>query len=899
MEDPVGARCDICPLALDRSGGPVPAAGPPDSPWVAVGEAPGAYEVQERRPFVGPSGQEFDRLVLEGGIPRRLWRVTNVLKCRPPERVSLEDYLDGLRRRNAETRRDNIARKANGLPVVREVPDPRTCCRGSLLRDIRGARGILALGAQSARSITSHGQILRWRGSPLRVRLPDPPDGDRPELADVPAPIPSATDFAPRAEDEVWVVPTLHPAFVMRGGSSPATSGAASRLAGGEAFAQVLELDVRKACRIFEDDCTQWDESGVMGVLDSPDAVGAVCRSAAAAGLVALDVETTGGHLLTTNLICVGLGWRSPDGQDLACVIPVLDPVALTSVWDSAQWVEVAGHIQALLTNPGTRFVAHNGSYDRGVMQGAGFAMIPANWDDTMVAHHSVVSDHPHGLGFVATMYTDARFWKDDVREKGKLDSKRVDPAVFYLYNQRDCLATLRVWPGVLADLKSDGQEQVYRQGLALVDVARQMQAFGMRIDLETGAAISNELRVRESECKARMEVLLAPTDYRDRMLAKSAKALDKARAKRLAAQADAFNPGGQVSLREALHALGVPIPERTPTGLLATGKQILADAAPNATPAGREFIRLLTSSPKDKAAGLHEFGWRPALKLRTTYIDRLPVHADGRIHPDFIVTGTVTGRFAHRNPNSSNFPKWMRKIVVPDPGHVLVGADAKQLEWRCSAHLSGDPALLSVFTSGRDPHREAAAQVFRKPPEEVTSIERDFWKRVLYAMSYGGTWETAFNSLRTEFPEVRATEIEEVFHRITRSFPRWMAWRNEIVAEGRKRGFLRSPLLGRRRYFRGSKLTEMLNFPAQSLAADTLHTGLLRLWAVIREEQPAWRVLCEVHDALVLEIPEADGEACKALLGKILPGPYRIRGVADPVTFPFDIKIGRTWAEV
>ena len=908
-----GCRCDLCPLRSDRQHErPIVDECPTNAEVIFVGEAPGKNEVETGRPFVGASGEELHGYLHDAGLFRSDIAIANVLLCRPP--ADLDDYLKALGATNEDRAK---AMKERGLSpgdsgYLAPVEDPRDCCRPRLLSRLVGRKMIVPLGGTALEAITGLDKISWWRGSPLRVDRFEPvPDGYEGVVGD---PMPerllprsSKPDLSEtRGDTESWVVPTMHPAYALHEGP-------------GRVMRGVIAHDCGKAFRILRDDRIHWTEPNFTllprVVEEVEHCLAEAVRVSIAHGVaVAVDIETDPhSHRMECGLWMVGVSW----GDRGTITIP-LQSVAGQPWWDPEDRYRVDGALRALLTDPRVPKVFHNHTFDVPILERhlfLGYRGSVKPIEDTMVAHHAVCCELPHALAFIATMYTDARYWKDAVKEGGKW--KPPDDETFARYCARDTLTTWRIWEhSMKAELEGRHPEHrfpvdvtdIYRHGMEVAHkVLTPLHLNGMRYDRAKAAEVAVVLVDREADCRNRMQELLSPTDYKARMLERSDLAKSKDTKARYVVESDVFHPGGLWAIRCALDALKVPIVERTATGLLATGQEILAKAAPYATPSGREFVRLLIGSAEGKAGKVEAMGWRACVKLRTTYLDNPEVLEDGRVHADWRML-THTGRFSS-SPNQQNFPAFMRSIFVPDPGSVFCGADFARVEWHIQALLSGDSALLKLFDE-EDPHDVNARLIFgdayanADPPTKKRL--RRLAKAFVYGLGYGASDNTIWENLVTEWPELKPVDVRTVSKRMKQLYPTWFRWRDNLLDFVRMRGFLRSAITGRVRCFLGGmEATEILNNAAQAAAADSANIAATRLYDDFEKDRLPVRIVNQSHDSLTYECPEGLADYVKARIEAIMPGPYRIKynvpgyPCGHDVWFGVDCKVGKHWAEV
>jgi DNA polymerase I len=295
---------------------------------------------------------------------------------------------------------------------------------------------------------------------------------------------------------------------------------------------------------------------------------------------------------------------------------------------------------------------------------------------------------------------------------------------------------------------------------------------------------------------------------------------------------------------------------------------------------------------------------YREVEKLRSTYGESLlaEVAPDGRIHATFNQTVARTGRLSSDQPNLHNIPvrseegRRFRACFVPTPGCRLLVADYNQIELRVIAHLAEDPGLVEAFTSGADIHTTTAARIYGVEPADVTLAMRSKAKMVSYGLAYG--MESFGLAQRLGIPVTEATQILDAYFE---GFPNVRAYMDRVVAEARDRGYTET-LFGRRRLIpelqsgrfqiRAAGERQAMNAGIQGLAADIFKVALVRLDARLDAEQLASRLILQVHDEVILEVPPGEEEAAMAAVGEAM------RGAAELVV-PLEVNVswGDTWA--
>ncbi len=295
---------------------------------------------------------------------------------------------------------------------------------------------------------------------------------------------------------------------------------------------------------------------------------------------------------------------------------------------------------------------------------------------------------------------------------------------------------------------------------------------------------------------------------------------------------------------------------------------------------------------------------YREVEKLRSTYGENLlaEVAADGRIHASFRQTVARTGRISSDRPNLHNIPvrselgKQFRRAFVPAEGCSFLVADYDQVELRVIAHLSGDAGLIEAMTSGSDVHRVVASGVYRVPPEEVTHTQREFSKMVSYGLAYG--MEAYGLSQRLGVPVEEAAAIMESYFG---AFPSVKQYMDETVAEARVRGGtctefgrLRPlPDLNSSNYrVRLAAERQAMNAGIQGLAADIFKLALVRLDRSLEEGRLASRLVLQVHDEVIVEVPAGEEAEASRLTEEALTGAANLK-----VPLTISMAIGSSWA--
>jgi DNA polymerase-1 len=349
------------------------------------------------------------------------------------------------------------------------------------------------------------------------------------------------------------------------------------------------------------------------------------------------------------------------------------------------------------------------------------------------------------------------------------------------------------------------------------------------------------------------------------------------------------FNLGSPKQIGEILfNKLGLPVKKRTASGAPSTDEEVLAElAADYPLPA-----RILDH--------------RSLAKLKGTYTDKLPLMVNpftGRVHTHYAQAVAVTGRLASNDPNLQNIPirtpegRRVREAFIAPKGHLIMSADYSQIELRIMAHISEDPGLLRAFAEGIDVHRATAAEVFGVPVAEVSSEQRRYAKVINFGLIYGmGAFGLASN-LGIE-QKAAKDYIERYFARFA-GVRRYM---DETRVSARATGYVET-VFGRRLWLpeinsgngprRSGAERQAINAPMQGTAADLIKLAMIAVQQALDQEQRATRMVMQVHDELVLEVPAAEEPWAREAIPRLMAGVAALR-----VPLLAEVGVGRNWDE-
>ena len=342
------------------------------------------------------------------------------------------------------------------------------------------------------------------------------------------------------------------------------------------------------------------------------------------------------------------------------------------------------------------------------------------------------------------------------------------------------------------------------------------------------------------------------------------------------------FNMASPKQIQEILfEKMGLPVIRKTPKGQPSTAEDVLQELA--------EHYRLPELILEHRSLA----------KLRSTYTDKLPQMVDpdsGRVHTSYHQAVASTGRLSSSDPNLQNIPirtaegRRIRQAFVAPAGHRLMAADYSQIELRIMAHLSGDDGLLNAFAAGEDIHRATAAEVFGMIPEQVSGEQRRNAKAINFGLIYGMSAFGLGKQLGIGRNEAQGY-IDLYFNR----YPGVKAYMDQTREQAREQGFVET-VLGRRLYLpeindRNAQRRQYaertaINAPMQGTAADLIKLAMIRIHHWLQTEAPEIRMIMQVHDELVFEVPENQIDSFTAVVNTMMTE-------QNPLTVPLEVEIG------
>jgi DNA polymerase-1 len=438
-----------------------------------------------------------------------------------------------------------------------------------------------------------------------------------------------------------------------------------------------------------------------------------------------------------------------------------------------------------------------------------------------------------------------------------------IPPTLVYEYACEDADVTLRLKNKLEPELKRFKCEKLfYEIEMPLMPVLAEMEMNGVCLDTESLKETSNILTNRQKEIEHRIYEL-------------AGKSFNIASPKQV----------GNI-LFDDLKI--VEKPKKTKTGQYVTSEDVLQQL----------------KHKHEIVADILEY--RGITKLLGTYIDTLPHlinQRTGRIHTSFNQTITATGRLSSSDPNLQNIPirgedgKEIRKAFIPEPGCLFFSADYSQIELRVMAHLSSDPQMIAVFRDGKDLHAATAANIYKKPIDEVTRDERTKSKRANFGIIYG---ITVFGL--AERLDISREEAKKLIDGYFETFPQVHDYMEKSKQMARQQGYV-TTLFGRRRYLpdinsgnatvRGFAERNAINAPIQGTAADIIKVAMIRIFQRFQAEQIRSKMMLQVHDELNFSVYPEEKEKVKTIVLEEMQNAIKLK-----VPLVADSGFGKNWLE-
>ena len=570
--------------------------------------------------------------------------------------------------------------------------------------------------------------------------------------------------------------------------------------------------------------------------------------------ILVLDTETTSTSPIDAEL--VGLSFAVKEHEAFYVPIPANREEAL----------QIVNIFKPLYEDPKILKVGQNLKYDLEVLRNYGVELKGPMWD-TMIAHYLIQPELRHNMDYMAEVYLHYKTIHIDelIGPKGKNQRSMRDlsPTLVYKYACEDADITLQLKNKLEPELKKHDCENLFYQiEMPLMPVLAEMEMNGVCLDTESLKETSKVFTERMNDLERRIYELAGQQ----------------------------FNIASPKQVGEILFdkLKIVEKAKKTKTGQYVTSEEVLQQ---------------LKNKHEIVADILEHRGLK---KLIGTYIDTLPKLINprtGHIHTSFNQTITATGRLSSSDPNLQNIPirgedgKEIRKAFIPEPGCLFFSADYSQIELRVMAHLSQDPNMIEVFREGKDLHAATAANIYKKPIEEVTRDERTKSKRANFGIIYG---ITVFGlAERLDIPRDEAKMLIDGYFA---TFPEVHDYMEKSKEVARKQGYV-TTLFGRRRYLpdinsansvvRGFAERNAINAPIQGTAADIIKVAMIHIFQRFKAEGIKSKMILQVHDELNFSVYPEEKEKVERIVIEEMQNAFKMA-----VPLVADSGFGDNWLE-
>ena len=567
-----------------------------------------------------------------------------------------------------------------------------------------------------------------------------------------------------------------------------------------------------------------------------------------------LDTETTSTSAIDAEL--VGLSFSVEEHKAFYVPIPANRKEAL----------RIVNIFKPLYEDPKILKVGQNLKYDLEVLRNYDVRLDGPMWD-TMIAHYLIQPELRHNMDYMAEVYLHYQTIHIDelIGPKGKNQRSMRDlsPTLVYEYACEDADITLQLKNKLEPELKNhDCEDLFYKIEMPLMPVLAEMEMNGVCLDTQSLAETSKQFTTRMNEIEQRIYELAGQQ----------------------------FNIASPKQVGEILFdkLKIVEKAKKTKTGQYVTSEEVLQQ---------------LKNKHEIVADILEHRGLK---KLIGTYIEALPKLINprtGHIHTSFNQTVTATGRLSSSDPNLQNIPirgedgKEIRKAFIPEPGCLFFSADYSQIELRVMAHLSQDPQMIEVFREGKDLHAATAANIYKKPIDEVTRDERTKSKRANFGIIYG---ITVFGlAERLDIPRDEAKMLIDGYFQ---TFPQVHDYMEKSKEVARQQGYV-TTLFGRRRYLpdinsanatvRGFAERNAINAPIQGTAADIIKVAMIHIFNRFKAENIRSKMILQVHDELNFSVYPEEKEKVEHIVLEEMQNAFHMA-----VPLVADSGFGENWLE-
>ncbi len=577
------------------------------------------------------------------------------------------------------------------------------------------------------------------------------------------------------------------------------------------------------------------------------------------AQLVSVDSETTSLNPMQAKLVGISFCIESHH----AAYLPLMHSYA--GVPQQLLFDVALNMLKPWLENAAKPKLGQNLKYDKHVFANHGIQLNGIE-HDTLLQSYVLESHRPHNMDNLAMRHLDTKTISyDEVTGKGVnrigFDEVAIDTATQYAAEEADITLQRHrpVDPGIRSD---DRLDYIYREiEMPVLDVLFEIERNGVLLDYKLLQKQSHELGEKLHALEQQAHVIAEQP----------------------------FNLNSPKQIQEILfNRLKLPVIKKTPTGVPSTDEDVLQ--------------QLALDYPLPKLL----LDYRSLAKLKSTYTDKLPLMMDrntGRVHTNYAQAVAVTGRLASSDPNLQNIPvrtsegRRIREAFIAPPGYKIISADYSQIELRIMAHISQDVGLLKAFAAGEDIHRATAAEVFGVPLDQVDQEQRRYAKVINFGLIYGMSEFGLAAQLGIERSAARAY-MERYFAR----YPGVEKYMQQTREKARQLGYVET-VLGRRLWLpeinnangnrRQGAERAAINAPMQGTAADIIKLAMIAVHNWLHKEQLRSKLIMQVHDELVLEVPDEEISLMKSILPEYMENVLRL-----DVPLLTEVGVGDNWEQ-
>jgi len=679
-------------------------------------------------------------------------------------------------------------------------------------------------------------------------------------------------------------------------------------------FAKVRELSLKKYVALKEDFNLFPSEK------DVKDFVEEALKTKA---LVAVDIETTSLDYNYSKILMIGMAMSS----EKAIVVPFtkVENGKVKDYWSMVELSRVNLLLKKVLKEARTMF--QNAAFDTMHLEHHGYPV--GNLEhDTMLLHHCLSPELAHNLGYIVSVYGSTPYWKEVVL--GSEDKMmKMDDKTVRTYNARDTVVLHQILPEMLKHLQDVGTEKTYREvEMKLVKPLRKMTMNGLPLDQKELKKNATRLKKETEKLKGQIfELMELPEGFnlnsREQMLL-LLYGIKPVSWKRILSELEEYESNKKKNkntkkyvemvlkkeLIESIKTMYVPrllsVPKKPSTDAEAilniqkaciTREAVIAELKRKSKDIEQEKEELRKTVEFVKM--IREYTEKN--KLVTTF-SGFPYGKDGRVHPNYKIHGTATGRLSSDKPNAQNFPKSVLNVFRPDnASRVIVKADYSNIEFRVLGYISGEQNIIEAFESGQNMHDVNTRLLF--------GIEKDhpMWKDArqaakiyIFGRSYGGSVEGIYEQIIVAVPDLKLTlahfrKLDAAFFEKLSSYKMWC---EKVIKQARTTRTSENAF-GRVRFLLGTPNEierQALNNPIQGTAGEITERAIIELDERLEREFEKAFMIGTVHDSILVECFKNDSLRVAKVMKQVMERKFDILG--KMVSFPVDIEIGPSWGE-